>query len=68
MENMRTPQIDRYRCDGCGLCVSVCRLGGLVIINGVVAIVEGVECDWCTQCEAVCVTRAIVCPYEIVFA
>ena len=36
-----------------------------VLVN-VVVIVEGVECDWCTQCEAVCDTGAISCPFEIV--
>ncbi|HEX79202.1 MAG TPA: 4Fe-4S binding protein [Dehalococcoidia bacterium] len=66
MENSMTPQINRDRCDGCGLCVMVCWLDGLVIINGVVAIVEGVECDWCTQCEAVCINEAITCPYEVI--
>ncbi len=61
------PQIDIYKCDGCGLCIGVCRHGGLVIINGVVNTVDEVECEWCTRCEAVCATGAISCPYEIVF-
>jgi len=60
------PQIDEEKCDGCGLCVSVCLNNGLVIVNGVVARVEGVDCDWCTQCEIVCATGAICCPFEIV--
>ena len=60
------PQIDIMKCDGCGLCVSVCRQHGLVIINGVIAFVETIECDWCTQCEAVCTTGAISCPFDIV--
>jgi ferredoxin len=25
-----------------------------------------VECDWCTDCEAVCSTGAISCPFEII--
>jgi MinD superfamily P-loop ATPase len=66
MENSMTPKIDRNRCDGCGLCVMVCWLGGLVLIDGVVTIVKGIECDWCTQCEAVCINEAITCPYEVV--
>ena len=61
------PQIDITKCDGCGLCVIVCRQHGLVLIDGVVSIVETVECDWCTQCEAVCIHEAITCPFEIVF-
>ena len=63
---MITPQIDRDKCDGCGLCIIICWLHGLVLIDGVVAIVEGIDCDWCTECEAVCVTGAITCPFEIV--
>jgi len=64
---MITPQIDRDKCDGCGLCIIVCWHHCLVLTDdGVVAIVEGADCDWCTQCEAVCVTEAITCPFEIV--
>ena len=63
---MLTPQIDQDKCDGCGLCIIICWHHCLVLIDGVVAIVEGADCDWCTQCEAVCVTGAITCPYEIV--
>ena len=61
------PFIDVDRCDGCGECVKVCCLDGLVIVNNVVTIVNTVECSWCTECEAVCHTQAISCAYEIVF-
>ncbi|UCE98254.1 MAG: 4Fe-4S binding protein [Dehalococcoidia bacterium] len=60
------PQIDEEKCDGCGLCISVCLNHGLTIVNEVVARVEGVDCDWCAQCEIVCATGAICCPFEIV--
>ncbi len=29
-------------------------------------VIEVEECDWCTICEAVCPTGAILCPFEIV--
>jgi len=63
------PEIDLTKCNGCGLCVSVCERGGLILIAGhpVVTIVETAECDWCAYCEAVCETGAIRCAYEIVF-
>jgi MinD superfamily P-loop ATPase len=60
------PVIDPEKCDGCGLCVSVCQCNALVIVNNVITIIETVECDWCTDCEAVCPTEAISCPFEIV--
>jgi ferredoxin len=38
------------------------------MVDNVVTIVkiEG-ECQWCTNCELVCPTGAIVCPFEVVF-
>ena len=60
------PIIDREKCDGCGLCVSVCHCGVLVLIDAVITVVETETCDWCTYCEAVCSVGAIRCPFEIV--
>jgi MinD superfamily P-loop ATPase len=61
------PEIDISKCDGCGLCVSVCWRRCLAIVESRAVVVEGTECDWCTNCEAVCAPGAINCPYEIVF-
>jgi len=60
------PVIYPQKCDGCGLCVGVCHLNALVIVNNIITIIESVECDWCTDCEAVCLTGAISCPFEII--
>ena len=60
------PIIDRDRCDGCGLCVSVCGCGALVMVENVVTIVEVENCQWCAMCELVCPNEAISCPFEIV--
>jgi MinD superfamily P-loop ATPase len=60
------PVLDPQKCNGCGLCVGVCHCNALVIINNIIAIIETVECDWCTDCELVCPTGAISCPFEIV--
>ena len=61
------PVVYAAKCDGCGLCVSVCACGSLVLIGNVVTIIEQEDCGWCAQCEFVCSTGAIVCPLEIVF-
>ncbi|MFC2033623.1 4Fe-4S binding protein [Chloroflexota bacterium] len=60
------PEIDREKCNGCGLCISVCLCKGLVLVDNKVTIIATVECSWCTLCEAVCPVGAICCPYEIV--
>ena len=60
------PVIDPEKCDGCGLCVGVCHLNALAIVNNIIAIIGIVECDWCADCEAVCLTGAISCPFEII--
>ncbi len=60
------PLIVVEKCNGCGLCISVCRCDALVMVGNVVTAVEVEDCGWCTQCEAVCPTGAITCPFEIV--
>ena len=61
------PVVDPEKCNGCGLCLSVCSCKALVLVGGVVTVIETKECGWCTQCEVVCPTGAINCPFEIVF-
>jgi ferredoxin len=60
------PVIDEAKCDGCGLCVSVCTCGGLMIVGHIVKTIPGVNCVWCATCELVCPSGAITCPYDIV--
>ena len=60
------PVIEPQKCDGCRLCVGVCHLNALAIINNIITIIETLECDWCTDCELVCPTGAISCPFEII--
>jgi len=62
------PQVDLEKCNGCGICVSVCHCGAIVMIEGKITIIEMQRCGWCTQCEAVCPTGAISCAFEIVIA
>ena len=64
------PLIDHGKCDCCGLCVSVCRCKILVIIDGKLTIVHEERCGicsrWCTECEDVCPTGAISCPFDVI--
>ena len=57
---------DPNRCDGCGICVTVCRCGALALDSGIIKIIDAGECGWCKDCELVCPTGALQCPYEIV--
>jgi NAD-dependent dihydropyrimidine dehydrogenase PreA subunit len=61
------PSIDRARCNACGLCVTVCGSYGLTLADGRVQVAEGIECDWCRQCEIVCPAGAIAFSFEVVF-
>jgi ferredoxin len=60
------PVINQDKCNGCGLCVTVCHNNVLILVSNVITIIEIAECDWCADCEAVCSMGAIVCPYEVV--
>ncbi len=62
------PIFDQAKCDGCGLCVTVCRCGALVMTEKMVAIIQVDSCGWCTDCELVCATGALQCPFEIVMS
>lgn len=60
------PVVDLEKCDGCGLCIAVCKRHILEMVGSEIAIVDENGCNWCAQCEAVCVSGAIICPFEIV--
>lgn len=64
---LEMPLIDLAKCDNCGLCVSVCYCGAIVLSGEMVMVIDTEDCGWCTLCEAVCPRQAIACPYEIIF-
>ena len=53
--------IDTDKCNGCGLCVSVCKDFGLAIEDGVVKVGDNpiFGCIGCGHCMAICPTGAI---------
>ena len=66
----KMPEIDRDKCDGCGLCVEACCCHVLVLVNDVVEVRERMGCQqcskWCTTCEMVCPVGAIQCLFEVI--
>jgi len=63
-------EIDRGKCDGCGLCIEVCSCRLLVLVNNVVEVKDRIGCPqcskWCTMCEMVCPVGAIQCSFEVI--
>ena len=66
MQMIEIPIINIEKCQGCGLCVSICKSGSIVLIDKKATIIEMPDCDWCTLCEAVCPNGAITCPFRII--
>jgi ferredoxin len=62
------PKFDRAVCSGCGDCVDVCHARALAIQDRIAVLVSPGDCDYCTDCEAVCPVGAITCPFEVVAA
>ncbi len=60
------PRIDRAVCTGCGDCVDVCHASALTIREQIALIENPDDCDYCTDCEAVCPVNAIACPFEVI--
>ena len=60
------PYIDLQKCNGCGICVSVCNCHAIIMKKGKAFIVETDGCGWCALCEIVCPEGAIICPFDIV--
>jgi NAD-dependent dihydropyrimidine dehydrogenase PreA subunit len=59
------PEIDLNKCTRCGDCVEQCATNAVALMNNKVAIVRPEDCNYCTDCEAICPSGAIRCPFEI---
>ena len=64
--SMVLPKLDQALCIGCADCVEVCHVKVLAIRASKAFLVNPGDCDYCTDCEAVCPAHAIACPFEIV--
>ncbi len=62
------PEIDLEKCIGSGNCVKHCSTNAIELAGSKAAIVRPENCNYCTDCEAVCPSGAIKCPFEIVLA
>ena len=52
-------KISEEKCNGCGLCISACHEGALVLENGKAKLVSDVYCDGLGDCLPECPTGAI---------
>ena len=48
--------------------MDVCHASALAIQDRIAVFVSLEDCDYCTDCEAVCAVGAIACPFEVVVA
>ena len=64
--SMAVPEIDLDKCTGSGNCVKHCPANAIELVNGKAVIVRPEDCNYCTDCESVCPSGAIKCPFEIV--
>jgi NAD-dependent dihydropyrimidine dehydrogenase PreA subunit len=54
------PQVDYYRCIGCGACVKVCPEGGVLgLVHGKATIINGLKCVGHGLCAEACPVNGI---------
>ena len=55
----RVIEIDKDKCNGCGLCVSACHEGAIQLVDGKATLVRDDYCDGLGDCLPSCPTEAI---------
>lgn len=53
------PEVDRARCDTCGLCSVVCPEGAMALDDDGFPVVEGRRCGGCLACARACPLAAL---------
>lgn len=61
------PEIDRNRCNGCGICEALCPTHAVAVRDGYAVIVDADACNFCPLCETYCPQGAIGRPFTITF-
>ena len=56
---VREPHLNVDKCDGCGRCSQVCRLGGIRVEAGI-AVLDREHCVDCGDCARACLPSAII--------
>lgn len=57
-------RIDEELCNGCGVCVSPCAEGAIVLVDGKAKVVHEELCDGAGFCLGVCPTGALTLEYR----
>jgi ferredoxin len=65
--SLAVPKIDVEKCIGSGKCVEQCPTNAVELVDGKAVIVRPSDCNYCTDCEAICPSGAIRCSFEIVW-
>ena len=55
----RIIEINREKCNGCGLCVEACHEGAIALVDGVAKLMRDDYCDGLGDCLPNCPTGAI---------
>ena len=57
--NRKIVNIDKEKCNGCGLCVKACHEGAIIMVDGKATILHDMYCDGLGDCLPECPTGAI---------
>jgi NAD-dependent dihydropyrimidine dehydrogenase PreA subunit len=65
---IQSPEINVNKCTGCGECVDWCPNDVVNLVEGKAIAVHPENCQYCADCEAICPSGAITCPFEIILS